>query len=64
MEKDQDKQARYDELNQKFDRDDITTEEITEGVRLYAELYPEDKWWDDDWTPEEIWPQLHENRKG
>jgi hypothetical protein len=56
MEKDQDKQARYDELNQKFDNNEATTEEIFEGVQLYAELYG--KWWDDDRTPKEIFANL------
>ena len=50
------KQTRYDELNAKFDNDTATTQEITESTRLYAELHPEDKWWDDKRTPAEIWP--------
>jgi hypothetical protein len=55
---DRDKQARYEEIHRKFDADTATSEEIIEGVRLYAELYPEEQWWDDDRTPAEIWPLL------
>jgi hypothetical protein len=55
---DKDKQARYQEIHRKFEHDEATAEEIIEGVRLHAELYPEAKWWDDDRTPAEIWPLL------
>jgi hypothetical protein len=60
MEKEkQDKQAHLDELDAKFDADTATTEEIIEGTQLYFELHPEDKYWQDNRTPAEIWEQMH-----
>lgn len=57
-----DKQARLDELDRKFDNDTASTEEIVEGIRLYFELYPDEKYWPDERTPAQIWPLTGEQQ--
>jgi hypothetical protein len=52
------KQARLDTLNRKFDNDETTTDEIIEGIQLYFELHPEEKYWNDNRTPADIWGKV------
>jgi hypothetical protein len=53
----QDQQERYEKLSRKFieSKDGLSDHEQDEMTRLFYELYPEEIFWTDGRTPQDIW---------